>query len=93
MYHFNNINDLTKNGGRYYYAKTVYYSSLFLIFPFAIMIIISCINPFWFRDALFNFVKNIIEKTTVSRNRLIFKIYHRTSPEVLAALTSDVNKM
>jgi hypothetical protein len=74
--------ELTPDGGYYYRAITFWYTVTFMILPFTIVaLIVAIINPFWFRDSLFRWVENTINKLAKWRNYRQYALYLGCDPE------------
>ena len=82
---------MTREGGRFYRAQAfsavVTYGVLFV--PVIIALILAVINPFWFRDTFFSWVERTVNRLTIWRNRLTYRIYLGTDPEMWHALRGD----
>jgi hypothetical protein len=82
---------MTRGGGRFWRAQIVSlvltYGVLFL--PVVIALILAVINPFWFRDRFFNWVERTVNRVSIWRNRITYRIYLGTDPEMWHALRGD----
>lgn len=81
---------MTKDEGNWYKMKIVHYSLLFFCFlPIFLILVICLLNPLWFRDDLLIWFENKINEFSVARNRLLYRIYLGTDPEVWHALKDE----
>lgn len=82
---------MTRGGGRFWRAQiaslVLTYGVLFL--PIVIALILAVINPFWFRDRFFNWVERTVNRVSIWRNRITYRIYLGTDPEMWHALRGD----
>ncbi len=82
---------MTRGGGRFWRAQAVSlaltYGVLFL--PVVVALILAVINPFWFRDRFFNWVERTVNRLSIWRNRIAYRIYLGTDPEMWHALRGD----
>jgi hypothetical protein len=82
---------LTPEGGKYYSALAFHWASMVLVFPFVVAILlIAIINPFWFRDSMFNSVERRVNEFTRWRNYLKYKIYLGCDPKMWHTLNGDL---
>ena len=78
---------MTRHGGRFWRAQAVGLTiSVVALGPVLVALILAIINPFWFRDKFFNWVERTVNRITVWRNRLSYRIYLGTDPEIWHAL-------
>jgi len=54
-----------------------------------VMLILAIINPFWFRSSFFNWVERTVNRLSIWRNRLTYRIYLGTDPELWHALKGE----
>ncbi len=82
---------MTRNGGNFYRAQafSLTLTYLFLLLPIVIALILAIINPFWFRDAFFNWVERTVNRVTIWRNRLTYRIYLGTDPALWHTLKGE----
>lgn len=74
---------LTKDGGHYYRAMVFHWVFTAVILPVVFAaLLIAIINPLWFRNDLFNWMENAINKVARWRNYQKYKIYLGTDPEL-----------
>ena len=78
---------MTKEGGFYYRALSFHWVFVALVFPFAaIAIILAVINPFWFREDLFRWIENRINRLARWRDKIKYRLYLGADPAVWHAL-------
>jgi hypothetical protein len=78
---------LTRDGGYYYRALSFHYASIAVLFiPCIIVILVAVVNPFWFRNSLFNLIENKVNQLSRWRDKLKYRIYLGTDPEMWHAL-------
>ena len=83
--------DYTKEGGRYYRAMAWFYFTIVaMIVPVLFLLLIGLLNPFWFRDSMFNFVERKINEFTRWRNNVKYRIYLNCDPVVWHTLKGDL---
>lgn len=81
---------LTKEGGFYYRAMTVHVLFVAtIIVPALLVTILALINPFWFRQAMFQWVERKATKLARWRDRIKYRAYLGTDPEVWHALKDN----
>jgi len=82
---------MTRDGGYFYRAQAFNVSVTYgvLLLPILIVLILAVINPFWFRDTFFNWVERTVNRLTIWRNRITYRIYLGTDPAVWHALKGD----
>jgi hypothetical protein len=85
---------MTRAGGRFYRAQAVNVLVTYgvLLLPMLIVTLIAVINPFWFRESFFNWVERTINRITVWRNRLAYRVYLGTDPKLWHSLKGDINE-
>ncbi len=82
---------LTPEGGRFYRAMTFHYATVaVMIVPLAVALIVAILNPFWFRDSMFNFIERRINQFTRWRNYTKYHIYLGTDPKMWHTLKGDL---
>jgi hypothetical protein len=78
---------MTREGGRFYRAHawslTVTYCSLPLVL---VVLIAAVINPFWFRDNMFDWAERMINQFSRWRDYKTYSIYLGCDPKVWHAL-------
>ena len=81
--------DLTPEGGRYYRAMAFWWlSTMALIVPVVIVLIVALINPFWFRDSFFRWVEQSVNKIARWRNYRQYALYLGCDPTYWHTLAS-----
>lgn len=74
--------ELTPDGGNYYRAIAFWYViTLFAIIPVAVVLIVAILNPFWFRDSMFRWVENSVNRLAKWRNYRQYALYLGCDPE------------
>ena len=78
---------MTKEGGFYYRALAFHFVFVALVLPFAgLAVALAVINPLWFRESLFRWIENRINKIARWRDRIKYRLYLGTDPELWHAL-------
>lgn len=78
---------LTKDGGNYWKAMVFRHILTYLILPFVfVAVVIAVINPLWFRDNMFRWIEQKVNKISQWRNYRVYSIYLGTDPTVWHAL-------
>ena len=78
---------MTRTGGFYYRAMTFHFVFVALVFPFVLTVtLLAIINPLWFRESFFGLIETYIHKLTRWRDRIKYRLYLGTDPEVWHAL-------
>lgn len=82
---------MTRDGGRFWRAQITSMTLTYVVLlpPILIALILAVINPFWFRDRFFNWVERTVNRVSIWRNRLTYKIYLGTDPEMWHTLRGD----
>ena len=82
---------LTPEGGRFYRALAFHWLTVIFVMPFlAIAMIAAILNPFWFRELMFNFVERQVNRFTRWRNNVKYRIYLNCDPVVWHTLKGDL---
>ena len=82
---------LTREGGNYYRAMAFHWAVVaVLIVPVFLVLLIAIINPFWFRDDMFRFVENTVNKVSRWRNYQKYHLYLGTDPKMWHTLKGDI---
>ena len=82
---------LTPEGGNFYRAMAFHWATVFVVLPFlTAFMLLSILNPFWFRDNMFNFVERQINQFTRWRNNVKYRIYLGCDPVVWHTLKGDL---
>jgi len=78
---------MTPAGGRWVRMRVVHWTILAVLFPpIFVILCIFLLNPLWFRDDLLLWFENKINEFSVWRNKLLYRIYLGTDPEIWHAL-------
>jgi hypothetical protein len=78
---------LTRDGGRYWPAMAFHFAVTLAVLPgVLIALIIAVINPFWFRNDLFDLVERRINEFSRWRGYRQYSIYLGTDPRMWHAL-------
>ena len=84
--------ELTPDGGNYYSAMTFHWVVVvFLIVPVFLALLIAIVNPFWFRDDMFRWIENGVNKLSRWRNYKKYHIYLGTDPKLWHTFKGDLN--
>ena len=74
---------MTRTGGRYWRAMAFRLSVTWPVLPFVlVMLLVAIINPFWFRDSMFNWIERKINAYSRWRDYRQYAIYLGTDPRV-----------
>lgn len=74
---------LTRTGGRYWRALAFRLVMTWPLLPFVlIMLLIAILNPFWFRDSMFNWVERRINAFSRWRDYRQYAIYLGADPKM-----------
>lgn len=80
---------MTRDGGRYYRAHAWSMSLTLCLLPFVLVLTIAAlINPFWFRDSMFNWLEKKVNRFVRWRNKKAYGIYLGCDPDIWHALKS-----
>ena len=83
--------ELKPGEGNFYRAMTFHWLIVsVIIVPVSLILLISIINPFWFRDSMFNFVERLINRISRWRNYAKYHIYLGTDPKLWHTLKGDL---
>jgi hypothetical protein len=78
---------LTRDGGRYWPAMAFHFVVTAAVLPLVlIVLILAIINPFWFRDSMFNWVERKINSFSRWRGYRQYSIYLGADPKMWHAL-------
>jgi hypothetical protein len=78
---------MTKEGGFYYRALSFHWVFVAAVFPFAtIAIVLAVINPFWFREDMFRWIENRVNRLARWRDKIKYRLYLGADPAVWHAL-------
>lgn len=82
---------LTPEGGNFYRAIMFHWTTVITVLPFlTVFMLLAILNPFWFRDSMFNFVERRINQFTRWRNNIKYRIYLGCDPVVWHTLKGDL---
>jgi hypothetical protein len=82
---------MTREGGRFYRAQAWSLAVTYSTLPFVIVVLVTAVlNPFWFRDSMFNFVERKINEFTRWRNNVKYRVYLGCDPVVWHTLKGDL---
>jgi len=78
---------MTPDGGNYYRALTFRFSMTFVVLPVVlVLILLAVINPFWFRNDLFQWTENTVNRFARWRDYRQYQIYLGCDPKVWHSL-------
>jgi hypothetical protein len=78
---------LTRDGGRYWPAMAFHFAVTVAVLPLVLIALaLAIVNPFWFRDSLFNTVERQITAFSRWRGYRQYSIYLGTDPRMWHAL-------
>ena len=84
--------ELKPNEGNYYWAMTFHWVIVtLLIIPVFLALLIAVINPFWFRNSMFDLVERGVNRLSRWRNYKKYHIYLGTDPKLWHTLKGDLN--
>ena len=82
--------ELTPDGGRYYRARTFWFTiTLLALPPILFTLILVLLNPFWFREQFAEWVSVKVDNISTWRNYTQYKIYLGMDPKVWHTLKGD----
>ena len=82
---------LTPEGGRFYRAMSFHWVTVaIVILPLALIMIAAILNPFWFRESMFNWAERQVNQFTRWRNNVKYRIYLDCDPVVWHTLKGDL---
>ena len=83
---------LTRDGGNFYRAMAFHWAFVVVAFvPVFVALLIAIVNPFWFRDDMFRFIENGVNKISRWRNYKKYHIYLGTDPKLWHTLKGDLS--
>jgi hypothetical protein len=83
--------ELTPQGGNYYRAMTFHWVIVaLLIVPVISILLVAVINPFWFRNAMFEWVERRVNQLSRWRNYQKYRIYLGCDPRMWHTLRGDL---
>ena len=78
---------MTREGGYYYRALAFHFIFVGLALPVVgLFVLLAVINPLWFRESLFRWIENRINKIARWRDRIKYRLYLGTDPDLWHAL-------
>jgi hypothetical protein len=78
---------LTRDGGRYWPAMAFHFAVTTVVLPLVLIaLFLAIINPFWFRDSMFNTVERRINSFSRWRGYRQYSIYLGADPKMWHAL-------
>ena len=81
---------LTREGGRFYQAMMFHWFTVIVsIVPIIVLLLISVINPFWFRTSMFNWVERSVVRLTRWRDYAKYRIYLGVDPKMWHTLRDE----
>ena len=81
---------MTRDGGFYWRAMVFRYVFTYtIILPVLAVIVVAVANPFWFRDSMFRWVENTVNRIARWRNYQQYRLYLGTDPEMWHTLKGD----
>ena len=82
---------LTPGEGNYYRAMAFHWLIVAVaIVPVLFALIIAIINPFWFRDSMFNWIESTVNRLSRWRNYVKYHIYLGCDPKMWHTLKGDL---
>ena len=83
--------ELKPGEGNFYWAMTFHwvFVAVFIV-PVALALIIAILNPFWFRDNLFRWIENWVNRLSRWRNYKKYHIYLGADPKMWHTLKGDL---
>ena len=83
--------ELTPQGGNYYRAMAFHWLFVvLLIVPVIAVLLVAVINPFWFRNAMFEWVERRVNQLSRWRNYQKYRIYLGADPRMWHTLRGDL---
>jgi hypothetical protein len=74
---------MTRTGGRYWRAMAFRLALTWPVLPFVlILLLVAIINPFWFRDSMFNWIERQINAFSRWRDYHQYAIYLGADPRM-----------
>lgn len=78
---------MTREGGYYYRALAFHFTFVALALPIVgLFVLLAVINPLWFRESLFRWIENRINRIARWRDRIKYRLYLGTDPALWHAL-------
>ncbi len=83
--------ELVPGGGNYYRAMAFHWLIVvLLIVPVISILLVAVINPFWFRNAMFEWVERRVNQLSRWRNYQKYRIYLGCDPRMWHTLRGDL---
>lgn len=83
--------ELKPGEGNYYRAMAFHWLIVaILIVPVFVVLLIAVINPFWFRNSMFDLVERGVNRLSRWRNYKKYHIYLGTDPKLWHTLKGDL---
>lgn len=83
--------ELRPGEGNYYRAMTFHWAFVSVaIVPVFVALLIAVINPFWFRNDMFNWIERGVNRLSRWRNYRKYHIYLGCDPKVWHTLKGDI---
>jgi hypothetical protein len=82
---------LTPAGGRFYRAMIFHWITVGVALPgLAVVMLLAVVNPFWFRESMFDWAERRINQFSRWRNNIKYRIYLGCDPVVWHTLKGDL---
>ena len=83
--------ELRPGEGNFYRAMTFHWLVVVVfIVPVALALLIAVINPFWFRDSMFNWIERGVNRLSRWRNYTKYYLYLGCDPKMWHTLKGDL---
>lgn len=83
--------ELVPGGGNYYRAMAFHWLIVvLLIVPVISILLVAIVNPFWFRNAMFEWVERRVNQLSRWRNYQKYRIYLGCDPRMWHTLRGDL---
>lgn len=83
--------ELVPGQGNFYRAMTFHWVFVVIfIVPVVACLLLAVINPFWFRDSMFRWIENGVNRISRWRNYQKYHIYLGCDPKVWHTLKGDL---
>lgn len=82
---------MTRDGGNFWRAMLFRHMfTSIIILPVVLVVMIGILNPLWFRDTMFRWIENSVNKISQWRNYRVYSIYLGTDPKMWHTLKDSV---
>jgi hypothetical protein len=82
---------LTPAGGRFYRAMIFHWITVGVALPgLVVVMLLAVVNPFWFRESMFDWAERQINQFSRWRNNIKYRIYLGCDPVVWHTLKGDL---